>query len=301
MSEDLNSVGNLAATITSNSINEPDTTPQLEIILGSVFVARLPALSLTNQPENFDINQDVCEICHDTLTNPVLLPCGFCHIFDSECILSWLSGTDGDKETCPKCRGKLFRSPLCNLPTDSDDDLEPEDYEFWVPEERHGELNGEAFERQGLCRYIVAQDSRPYQELLSDGADLPPLPPPQLPTTDSPSMLSTGDQWLSFEQDTALFRESQRRGAFRVPRMRNLDRRHMKWSDAEVYEHLRSSHHNWCVRARLWFEDDLRRGDQRYECDSHDHIYFDHGSRASNYFPLSSSGLDRAISQSNRH
>lgn len=47
-----------------------------------------------------------CQICRDTATNPVRLPCHPTHIFCRDCVTPWLQ--QPKVNTCPTCRFTLF-------------------------------------------------------------------------------------------------------------------------------------------------------------------------------------------------
>lgn len=78
-----------------------------------------------------------------------------------------------------------------------------------------------------------------YQELLVDGADLPPLD------------FETRD--LTIDQDLALFRELQRRGCFKVGWMRREYWERRGWGDFRTYEHLARLGTLWCAEHQRWF------------------------------------------------
>ena len=88
--------------------------------------------------------------------------------------------------------------------------------------------------REGSLR-----DVRQYQDLLAEGAHMPPFDRREL--------------HLNVRQDIAMFRELQRRGAFQVRGMRD-SRVSRSMSDAQMYSQLRNHGYNWSVRARVWFE-----------------------------------------------
>ena len=100
--------------------------------------------------------------------------------------------------------------------------------------------------QQKLRRRAVARDVKLYQGLIDTGADLPPLLEDISSSTDNddhPRFL------LSRQQERALFREFQRRGAFDYPGMGEGFRRELGGtvSDEEKYRQIKSQGCKWDI------------------------------------------------------
>ena len=155
------------------------------------FLRNLPHVGEADLPEGYE-----CGICQEKYGNgrvrdaPVRLPCQ--HIIGSDCIRKWVSPDEYGQDTCPFCRYVFF--PLYREPQDPNyqriealyrGTLQPPDYT-----ERDRRVA-----RQSLGR----NERFLYYELQRAGAQLPAL---------------IEHEMLSAEQETALFEELIRIGAF---------------------------------------------------------------------------------------
>ena len=221
----------------SNSSNEAAATrknpyKKLPIMNGSEFVFKLPRLTRRNKPQNFDLEHDVCEICQNVLTDPIVLDCE--HVFDRGCLHGWLAETEANQKSCPKDRKPLFRRPNDPIECDcvgilngpGDDSADP-----------INDFDSIRFTKAFKRREGAFRDLCLYRELLSTGGlDMPPL--------------DKGAKYLDYWQDSAMCGELMlRRGAFEVP---GLKARFPGWTDVKIYEHLRNMGAFWCTPSDCW-------------------------------------------------
>jgi SNF2 family DNA or RNA helicase len=72
-----------------------------------------------------------CAICLDTMTKPVVTPCG--HFFCEACILGVIKVQNNSP--CPMCRAELFENRLLQLPPPPAEDANEEDGDFSASQE----------------------------------------------------------------------------------------------------------------------------------------------------------------------
>lgn len=220
----------------------PIVDRSLVMVAGSSFVAALPTASLTELGDGAADRQ--CVICRVTYgADPVILPCK--HVFDRECLLSWLSEDEADQNTCPMCRRQLFRKR--NLGNGgngvyAETGLVPliwhDGFEF---------VRGRGRPNFGRLRAYAAlqrrrgglRDRWQYEELRNSGANLPAL---------SPEIVI-----LNMREDRLMFQELQRRGAFTLPGMDVQFRAgDTGITDEDIYEILRDTGAGWCTEHGRW-------------------------------------------------
>ena len=159
------------------------------------FLRNLPRVGEADLPEGNE-----CGICQEKYGKvdlhagardaPVRLPCQ--HIIGSDCIRKWVSPDEHGKNTCPFCRYVFFAL-----------DCEPQDPNY----QRIEALYRAALQPPGMTerdrrtarRFLSHNERMLYYELQRAGAQLPAL---------------IEHETLSAEQETALFEELMRIGAF---------------------------------------------------------------------------------------
>lgn len=276
--------------ITFTAVNVTDTAHNANAmetnqISEREFVAGLRLNSLALLPDS-ESDTD-CAICYGPYEskeqpapeNPVLVPC--CgKTFHRGCIVQWVS--EYYMITCPNCRTVLFtmvQDSEVNDDSDENDDSEgitdgdseEHDYddhdegpdhesiyeyntaviegEEWEPEivgdnsEEVPDTHEEDIIRRLHQRYhqgLPPLGSRgEYRQLLEDGAYMPPL--------------EVGEPTLDLDQELALFRELQQRGAFELQDMKEMYWEERGWRHFRTYEHLRSKNTLWDYEAQRWF------------------------------------------------
>ncbi len=106
--------------------SDTDWDDTLQTMLGSRYVARLPAISQT-QISQSKFNQD-CTICitafdsKESSGDVVQTWCG--HFYHRHCVNNWLSEDEADNTTCPTCRQTLFERPEEEAEYESEDEWE---------------------------------------------------------------------------------------------------------------------------------------------------------------------------------
>lgn len=214
----------------------------LVIVHGSQYVAALPTVSLTELGDDEADRQ--CVVCRNTYgADPVILPCK--HVFDKECLLSWLSEDEAHQNTCPMCRRQLFRKR--NLGNGGNDVYTEGLFDPLVLHDGFEYIRGPGRPSFGRLRAYVAlrrrrgalDDRFQYEDLRNDGANLPALAPRQV--------------ILNIQQDHLLFQELQSQGAFTLPGM-DLQFRagHTGITDEDIYEILRDTGADWCTEQGRW-------------------------------------------------
>ena len=168
------------------------------------FVAQLPIVS-----KNDLVYGNRCGICREVYEtditgsgivteDAVRLPCS--HEFENECLSTWLSPEEGNN-SCPLCRIEFFHPApaaedepaLSRRNSEIDDDIATD-------------LDSELSANGIVHRTPHFRDWLLYTQLQGQGANLPPWRP------DSANPRPR----LNSSEEEALFRELQRRGAFRV-------------------------------------------------------------------------------------
>ena len=190
------------------------------------FVGQLPVVSKTDL-----VYGNRCGICREiyetnipgsgiVTEDAVLLPCG--HEFGYECLSTWLSPEEGNN-TCPLCRTELF--PAAPAATDEpallrrNSEIDNDD----IATDLDSELSSNGI----VYRTPHFRDWLLYSQLQGLGANLPSWRP------DSANPRPR----LNSAEEEALFRELQRRGAFRVlPVARGML---LAEEDREIWAYLR--------------------------------------------------------------
>lgn len=168
------------------------------------FVAQLPIVSRTNL-----VYGNRCGICREiyetkitgsgiVTEEAVLLPCG--HEFGYECLSTWLSPEEGNN-SCPLCRTELFHA----APT-AEEEPAPSRRNSEIDDDIATELDFGLSANGIVYRTPHFRDWLLYSQLQGQGANVPLWRP------DS----ANARPRLNSSEEEALFRELQRRGAFRV-------------------------------------------------------------------------------------
>lgn len=162
--------------------------------MAEMFLRSLPQVGEAELPEGSE-----CGICQEkygkadspsgTVDTPVRLPCH--HIIGSDCISKWVSPDEHGKNTCPFCRYVFFSSYR------GFEDAIHREIEEWYRTIQPPGMTDE--DRQVARRSLGADERLLYEELLSEGSQLPAL---------------NEHGTLNAEQETALFEEPAGVGAF---------------------------------------------------------------------------------------